>query len=630
VLTVFGAKTLRPLPTASYCIALTLALVAVGCHQPDHLFGDACDSTIGLPSSLLHESDCTTASIDHIAVSVPDAMPPRTTTNPEAAEVWELSLAQALQIALENSDVVRTLTGFGVSANLTTAFDPAIAETQVQSALAAFDTTLATSLFWNRNDQPPGITFGGGIPIPNQRDQASFTSSLSKLLVTGGTAEVAFNTNYLFIPAFRRPPGPDGIIGTPDDIVRTPAQYSPNVEFSLRQPLLRGAGADVQRSAVVIARLQSDQSQWDFKLAMLELVRSVEQAYWELHAAHVSLRAIERVVPLAQEVVRIEESRLEFQKAIPADVAQARAQFHEFRQQRVQALNAVLEREALLRNLLGLVPSDERRIVPSDEPARSPIMIDWSSTLTAALNERPDVVRQRLSVRVRELQLIIAKDSLRPQLDAQALWRISGLDRQLDEAIGVLTDNQFTDWQIGVTLNVPLGFRQASANVHAAELTLDRDRVQLRQAVHATSHQLGGIVRELESLYQQYQAAAERLEANNQWLDGARIRFENPPPAGEGQDSLLQALSVYQVALSSWSQAAVEVSRLLAQYNTALARLEEAKGTLLAARNISLHEDPCARVRIANRLFADLAHPSHSHDPTEPILTEPTLVLPEP
>ncbi len=621
---------MRRLSAASFRIAFGLVLLAAGCHQPSLMVGDACDSTIGLPFSLLHDSDCTTASIDHIVVSAPDLTPPRTPSNPEAAEIWELSLAQALQIALENSDVVRTLTGFGVSAGPTTAFDPAIAETQVQSALAAFDTTLATSLFWNRNDQPPGITFGGGIPIPNQRDQASFASSLTKLMATGGTAEVAFNTNYLFIPAFSRPPGPDGIVGTPDDIVRTPAQYAPNVEFSLRQPLLRGAGADVQRSAVVIARLQSDQSQWDFKLAMLELVRSVEQAYWELHAAHVSLRAIERVVPLAQEVVRIEESRLEFQKAIPADVAQARAQFHEFRQQRVQAMTAVLEREARLRNLLGLAPSDGRRIVPCDEPARSPITIDWAGTVTTALDARPDVVRQRLSVRVRELQLLMAKDGLRPQLDAHALWRISGLDRQLDEAIGVLTDNQFTDWQLGVSLNVPLGFRQASANVHAAELTLGRDRIQLRQTVHATSHQLGDIVRELDSLYEQYQAAAERLEANNQWLEGARIRFENPPPAAEGQDSLLQALSVYQVALSSWSQAAVEASRLLAQYNTALARLEEAKGTLLDARNIALYEDPCARVRIASRLFAQVVDPSHSHDEHSHEPDQPALVLPQP
>jgi outer membrane protein TolC len=361
----------------------------------------------------------------------------------------------------------------------------------------------------------------------------------------------------------------------------------------LRQPLLQGAGRDFNRAPVVVARLQSDQSLWDFKRDMLSLVRSVEEAYWNLYAAHGALRAVEEVIPLVQEIVRIRESEVEFEIARMDELGEARTRLAEFRQNRIQAMAAVLNQETLLRNLLGLPPSDQRRLVPVDEPLRVPIAIDWNATVSTAVNTRPDIVRQRLAVRVREVQLLVANNGLKPQLDVNGLWRINGLDNELDEAIGLLNDNQFTDWQLGVTLNIPLGYRLASANVRAAQLTLDKDRAQLRQTVHAATHELSDIVREVDSVYQQYLVAEERLRASRQWEEGLRIRAEPQLAAGP----LLSAQNLYLQALDAMTRAAVNVSGLVARYSIALARLEEAKGTLLVTNNIHLQEDPCVRAR---------------------------------
>jgi outer membrane protein TolC len=573
-------------------LQLALVFLLAGCHHGER--AAVCKHPpAGVECRLLHDSPALTASLEHIILEIPDLTPPRTASNPEGQATLELTLEQALAVALENSDVIRRVLGpdlIGLPA-LSTIYDPAISETQIQAALAAFDTMFETSMFWERTDKPTGQTFQGVFNIPQQTDTAQFRSALTKLFATGGQGRIAFNTDYLFVPFPEAP-------GFPDD----KAQYTSNAEFSLRQPLLRGAGVDVNRSPIVVARLRSDQSLWEFKREVLHWTASIETAYWNLYAANVALRATERVLPLSQEVVRILESRLEFQKAIPADVAQARTAFIQFREQRIALMQRVLENEAVLRNLLGLPPNDTRRLVAVDDPLRAPVAIDWPSTVTTALDQRPDVVRQRLAVRVRELELLVARNGLNPQLDLQGLWRINGLGQELDDSIDVLTDNQFTDWQLGVSLSMPIGFRRESAVVQAAELTLDRERALLREAVHATTHRLGDLVRELDALYQQYQAAEDRVAAANEWLEGARIRFENPPPVGEGIDSLLQALNIYLDALRNWSLAATEAARLVALYNTRLAELEEAKGTLLALNNIHLQEDPCAKVRLAQRV----------------------------
>ena len=50
------------------------------------------------------------------------------------------------------------------------------------------------------------------------------------------------------------------------------------------------------------------------------------------------------------------------------------------------------------------------------------------------LNFQPDIVQQQLLVRVAELQLLIVRNQLLPQLNANFLYQLNGLGQQLDNA----------------------------------------------------------------------------------------------------------------------------------------------------------------------------------------------------
>ncbi len=412
--------------------------------------------------------------------------------------------------------------------------------------------------------------------------------------MSGGLFGIAYNPpeGYLFFPN-----------GNPGYL--NPLNTG-NVEYSIRQPLMRGAGLDVNRAPIRIAQIRAGQSQWEFKQQLLASIRSIVEAYWYLQAAHTSLQALNEIVPLMEEVVRIEEERLAAQRGVRSDVARARANLFAVRQQRLAAESTAYERELRLRNLLGMPPNDGRAIIPMAQPMRGQVTMNLESSLSTALTYRPELIRQQMSIRTRELELMVARNLYRPQLDATGLFRMNGLGPTQGAAIEQIFNGQYNDWQTGLQLNVPLGRRAASATVTAAQTQLQRERAMMRQAVHSTAHVLGDINRLIDFSYRQYLEAENRLHENTEWMSGERVRFQNPFPTNDSQDWLSLALNNYLMALRSQYEAAAEAATLLAQYNTQLARLEEAMGTLATSYNVSLDNDVIFTPKDTQRLARDV------------------------
>ncbi|MBS0209035.1 MAG: TolC family protein [Planctomycetes bacterium] len=523
-----------------------------------------------------------------------DTPPTLQVGRPDAFEAWQVSLDDVLRTSMANSDIVRVLNSTSVTAGSTSSYDPQSAEANARAALAAFDPYLTSAAYYSRINQPSGEFFGPGIPEATRYNTAGVTSALVKPLVTGGQASIAYNppVGYQYYP--------NGVGSFLNPL------NTANVEYAFRQPLLRGFGTNVNKAPIRIAQLQADQSKWDFKANLLASIRSVCEAYWSLQAAHVALQTLDEIVPLMEEVVHLEEERLKAERSIVANVARARANLHNVRQQRLLAQSTVYERELRLRNLIGLPPRDGRYFVPTAAPVKAPITIDSRTVVANALAYRPDLIRQRLNIRTRELQLLVAKNAYLPQLDATGLYRMNGIGATQGQAIDQVFSSQFADYQTGILLNVPLGRRAATAGVQNAEIMLARERAMMRQAVHSAAHSLGDIIRQMEFSYRQYQEAEARWRENTVWLENERFRFQNPPPAVDGQDLLALMLNNYLAAMQSQYTAATDAATLLAQYNTQLVRLDEAMGTLAMSFNIALEGDAELSPRQAALLAADV------------------------
>ena len=621
---------------------LTLALSA-GCRRIPYI--DQAKDVPHDPTSLVAKEDTEVKQAQLLDATTPVPLPrladPRTTSNPEAEEIWELTLQDAIRIGLDNAEIVRVIplgaTGTPVGGfepqflavgsgagpalgqgNLSSVYDVAVQETRIASALSRFDASLGAQMFWARNNQPFNnsiqsgfLSVGNRFPVVSVQDTATIQAVLQKQIATGGTLSVTHNINYQY---------------TNSPVNVFPSAYTTNLQFQFQQPLLGSApqpgtsyggapennpalvGVEANRAPIVIARLNADSTVWSFKSNVMSMVRSVEQQYWALAQAAVQLWASETAVKLGENIVEREKAGFEIGTRRLADVAEAEEQLERFRLEYINRTADMVTTERQLRNLLGLPPADNRRIVPVTPPTEARIEPDWESSLTQMINFQPDIVQGQLVVRVAELRLMLARNQLLPQLNFNALYQFNGLGHQLDQAESVMTGKpilaidpiiqlqqrsaglnpipgvfkDFQSWQVGFTFQMPIGYRGPLADVKLAQYTLLQDRAYLQQLVHQTAHQLARFFLEVDVNYKLYksaknlkEAAMDRLLAQKAFYDNGTITIDR-----------------YLDAVNRWANAVANEADFRTRYNTSIVLLEELKGTLLAYNNIVVAEGP--------------------------------------
>lgn len=496
-----------------------------------------------------------------------DIPPPATVFQPED-ELPEryLSLDEAIRIALANTQVVRVLAGITATSSGQTVYDPAMVNNRVDQQLSRFDPTLGIAHAWNQRETP-GFFFDQGsdqwLLGGSRRGDTLFDLGLSKTTFSGGTARLGVLTNpFRDTPGFRQSPS--------------------SVDLSYTQPLWRGGGWAANRAPILLARIDAERSYFQLKDSVQELVRGVIEGYWSLVAARTEVWARQRQVEQAQFAFDRAQAALEVRMADASVAAQARVSLLNFRSSLVAAENAVLDREAALRNVLGLPPMDAERLVPISPLTTERRDFSWPELLERAEQQRPDLIELKLILEADQQSLLLARNDVYPQLDAVGRYRWNGLEGTLPDGTRLMSSpGEFTDWTLGVNFSVPLGLRRDRAALRTQELLIARDRANLQQGFHAATHQLALTLRSLERSWKQYDLAkqtraAARLNLNLQvenYLAG-RVQFIN-----------------VLLAINDWGNAIGSEAQLLASYNVDLANVERQTGTILEAHGVRFYEE---------------------------------------
>ncbi len=354
------------------------------------------------------------------------------------------------------------------------------------------------------------------------------------------------------------------------------------VSLGYTQPLLQGAGFAVNTAPIVIARLNTERSYFQYKDSVQEMVRGVIEAYWNLVQARIDVWARQIQVDESDYALTAARERKKAGFANESDVAQARVSYAQFKAALVASQANVLAQEGALRNILGLPPEDGRRIVPNSPPASKRLAPDWEKVIRLASERRPDVVELKLIVEADKQQLLQTENQALPQLNATALYRWNGLSGEMPNGQDISTrGGQYTDWSVGVTFAVPLGLRQGRASVRQQRLLIARDAENVAEGVHEAAHDLAVAVRDLDSAFEQYQALRETRDAAYDNLQYQTAQFRT---------GRVEYLNVLQ-AINDWGNAVSSEAQQLLAYNVDLAALERQTGTILETHGLVFNEE---------------------------------------
>jgi outer membrane protein TolC len=589
-----------------WLVALLTATVGCQPQKPFYFLDDGDFSHYIDVASDLEVPDLELESLDEVN----GTLPPLTLDNAEPDSVEDLTLEQAVRNALENAKIMRDLGGvaFGPNgaqgnpstllsnpAGVSTVWDPALVESDprfgVEGALAAFDTQFTTSMFWEKNDSPVNVgVFGGQIfSRVNQQDLGTFQTRLLKTNATGGTTSITHNVRYE---------------QSNSPLRSFPSDYGTNIELEFRQPFGQGAGVQYNRisgpgaipgfnAGVMIARLRVDTSLNDFEAGVRNLVGDVERAYWNLYYAYRFLDTVRagRDSGLQTWLEVQARTRVGARRGGAQEEAQARQQLWAFQAELENAQSNLFKTESFLRYTMGLAPSDGRLFRPSDKPSTARVRFDWYEIHAEALTRSLELRKQRWAVKQRELELISSKNYLLPRVDMVGRYRWLGLgDKLVDSsnsqsnAYGSMTSGDFQEWQLGVEVGIPLGFRKEMAGVRNAQLALARSRGVLQEQELELVHQLGDTIRELDRTYQVSQTHFNGRVAASKDLEAANAKRE-----AEVEGATLTLVLDAQRRLALVER---DYFRSLVDYNLAITAVHLRKGSLLEYNGVYLAEGP--------------------------------------
>ena len=195
------------------------------------------------------------------AVTPADDVHPASDAEPDDAMILEgRDLAERTSKVFSLSDV--TLMALRNNLNVKiNRINPRIAETRVVTARSAFDPTIEGTLGGGHNDSP-SIDAADNI-THDRSDSVSGSAELSKRFKTGTTASVALG-------------------GADSDSDGSDSTVSSELELSVTQPLLRGAGLPVNTADILIARNNTRISESRFKSEVIDTIAETQKTYWEL------------------------------------------------------------------------------------------------------------------------------------------------------------------------------------------------------------------------------------------------------------------------------------------------------------------------------------------------------------
>jgi HAE1 family hydrophobic/amphiphilic exporter-1 len=496
-----------------------------------------------------------------------------------------LTLNEAITLALENNTDIEV-----------TRKNVKIAEYDLIAARGVFQPRLSGQTFYERSTVPNVSIFTSNATT-TQRSITGNAGVTGYVPSFGTILRTDFNNNRLT---------------TNNPISVLSPQYSPNVTFSLTQPLFRGRSFDQNRRVIEIAKRNLSLTDVQFRQRSIEIIAAVQRSYWDLTYALRNLHVQRDGVRDAKDQLAHNRRLVDEGQLAPIDIVAAETQVANFEQAVYDALNVVTQAENALKNLIS--PNRNAAIWNESVTPVDPVDLDAPRTtlteaLGAALANRPELEINQAQKDINAIDQRLYRELKKPQIDLIASYSSAGIggsqnpsfnpnfptpcavdpnsptcQQQLSNLAALtgnpysgIIQNKYPTVRVGVQFNLPLfGDRTAGAQLGRALVEGERIETQRQQIEQNIQVDVRNALQMLRTAEARLRAAAIARANSVKQYESEQRKLDN------GQSDIYRVLE-RQTALTSARSAEL---RAQTELNKAISDLQRATGNSLKANNV--------------------------------------------
>ena len=433
------------------------------------------------------------------------------------AAVKDLSLDQAIQIALENNLDLKVAK-----------MNPQIQDYNLLSARATFKPTFAGT-FNQSHSSTLSTSLLDAVASNRITQQQTYGTTLSQnLSMWGANYSIAYNTGR-----------------ASDNSANTtrPIQYTGSTRLSYSQPLLANFKIDNARNNIRVQQVQK-------QIVDIQLIQTIENtkgsvrtAYWALRRAIEQVEIQRLTLDLSQRLYDDNKTKVTIGTMAPIDIVQNESTVASNKQALLNARIAWQTAELSLKRLLVGGTDDAlygMTINPTEQaPVLQQVAVDIPKAVQTALQERTDITQTKKTLESSAFTVELRKNATLPSLSASASYTLAGTGGNLFDKNGVLTQQSgYGDvlsgigkldqptWTLGMTFTYPLGMVASRAALAQAQITYEQSKANLKvlELTVATDVTSAGLA--VQNTYEQLLAARVARDAADRTYAAEQTRFD--------------------------------------------------------------------------------------------------------
>ncbi|GAB5341816.1 TolC family protein [Pseudomonas fluorescens] len=310
---------------------------------------------------------------------------------------------------------------------------------------------------------------------------------------------------------------------------------SDGLDLALIQPLMRGAGWDATTAPLRLSRLSEQANRLNLKATVAQTISQIIATYRELLRAQEQLSIVQDALKRSNTLLEVNKALISAGRMAEFEIVQTEADIATQQLGVEEARNQLdTSRLALLR-LLALDLSTPIRA--SEALEAKPMVIDKRQAFNLAQTQQPEYLAALLGSQQADLNLVIAKDSGRWQVDL-----VAGANQVRDAYSNSNIDNgnnHNRTWNsyAGVQVQIPIGdisTRQAEVR---ARVNVEDQEIRIADARQELERNVNDVVRDLGTRWRQYEISQRAVELSRRKIEIEREKLS------AGRSSNFQVLS---------------------------------------------------------------------------------------